>query len=181
MPLSSFLLYSPWIYTPLVFGSVAPVSTAMRFGYFVARWADVHLVRFFIGSPIVKHRWIVREQQQPGSVIGPHKGEIVKRTLASLSIEIFRSSGLIPDRQETRRSRPNSRCAIRCPEDERDSSERLSSCIRRLLSHGFSAEGASPKLQNELEQVLSQQKVGSEGMPRSSAFSLSCWRNSMTC
>src|SRR6266700_2409651 len=83
MPLSSFLLYSPWIYTPLVFGSVAPVSTAMRFGYFVARWADVHLVRFFIGSPIVKHRWIVREQQQPGSVIGPHKGEIVKRTRTS--------------------------------------------------------------------------------------------------
>ncbi len=90
----------------------------MRFGYFVARWAGVHLVRFFIGSPIVKHRWIVREQQ-PGSVIGPHKGEIVKRTLASLLIEIFRSSGLIPDRQETHRSCPNSTCAIPCPEDER--------------------------------------------------------------
>src|SRR5713101_2505471 len=60
----------------------------MRFRYFAARWAGVHLVRFLIASrslrtgehlavrlnrqpvlngPLVKQRWIVRELQQRGS------------------------------------------------------------------------------------------------------------------
>src|SRR6266550_8512808 len=65
--------------------ALAPVSAAIRFRYFVARWAGVHLVRFLTASrslrmgehlavrlkrqpvlngPLVKQRWVVRELQQ---------------------------------------------------------------------------------------------------------------------
>src|SRR5258708_32441602 len=70
------------------------MSAAMRFRYFVARWAGVHLVRSLIASrslrtgehlavrlkrqpvlngPLVKERWIVRELQQRGSNFLPFR------------------------------------------------------------------------------------------------------------